>query len=70
MALPALVAEAVAQRTGRVLVSGGVSLCAPKGLAVLAFSVIDERPGDAGLRLAGLSVSGRGDPASQSAPRA
>jgi hypothetical protein len=53
MALPALVAEAVANRTGRVLVSGGVSLCAPKELAVLTFSVIDDAPCDLGLRLAG-----------------
>jgi len=53
MALPALVAEAVAKRTGRNVVGGAVSLCAPKGLAVLAFSVGDELPCDAGLRLAG-----------------
>ena len=53
MALPALVAEAVAKRTGRTVVSGGVSLCAPKELAVLAFSVVDESPSEAGLRLAG-----------------
>ncbi len=53
MALPALVAEAVAKRTGRILVSGGVSLCAPKELAVLAFSLIDEAPLDVGLALAG-----------------
>ena len=50
MALPALVAEAVAQRTGRVLVSGGVSLCAPKELAVLAFSVIGDKIGRASCR--------------------
>jgi hypothetical protein len=53
MALPSLVAEAVTKRTGRHIVGGGVSLCAPQGLAVLAFSVSDEAPGDAGLRLAG-----------------
>lgn len=53
MALPALVAEAVAKRTGRHLASGDVSLCAPQGLAVLAFSVSDEAPGEAALRLAG-----------------
>ena len=39
--------------TGRTVVSGGVSLCAPKELAVLAFSVVDESPGEAGLRLPG-----------------
>ena len=52
MALPSLVAEAVEKRTGRHLVSGDVSLCAPQGLAVLAFSVSDEIPGEVGLRLA------------------
>ena len=53
MALPSLVAEAVAKRTGRHLVSGDVSLCAPQGLAVLAFSVTDDAPGEVALRLAG-----------------
>lgn len=53
MALPELVAEAVAKRTGHILVSGGVSLCAAKNLAVLAFSLLEEAAGDAGLRLAG-----------------
>ena len=53
MALPSLVAEAVAMRTGRELVSGDVSLCAPQGLAVLAFSVSDENPAYVGLQVAG-----------------
>jgi hypothetical protein len=53
MALPSLVAEVVAKRTGRQLVSGDVSLCAPQGLAVLAFSVSDEDSDEVGLRLAG-----------------
>ena len=51
---PALVAEAVAQRTGRHLVSGGVSLCAPKdarGARLQRCS--EETAGAGGLRLAG-----------------
>lgn len=53
MALAQLVAEAVALRSGRAVATGGVSLCAPKGLAVLAFSVADDPPCDVPLRLAG-----------------
>jgi hypothetical protein len=53
MALAQLVAEAVTARTGRGIAAGGVSLCAPQGLAVLAFSVAEDPPCDAGLRLAG-----------------
>jgi hypothetical protein len=41
-AMPAMIAAAVEARTGRRLSPGNMLLCAERGLAVLAFSTIDE----------------------------
>ncbi|HLW95505.1 MAG TPA: hypothetical protein VKS25_09025 [Solirubrobacteraceae bacterium] len=40
MALPSMVAEAVAHRTGKVLVPRDASVCASSGLAVLGFTLL------------------------------
>ena len=42
MAMPDLIAEAVTDATGRTLMPGNLSICAERGLAVFAFSVLDE----------------------------
>ena len=47
MALPTMVAEAVGARTGQVIVPGDASVCAASGLAVLGFTVLDQRGSDA-----------------------
>jgi len=41
MAMPNLIAEAVTDATGRKLMPGNLSICAERGLAVFAFSVLD-----------------------------
>ncbi|HEY7966083.1 MAG TPA: hypothetical protein VID68_03570 [Solirubrobacteraceae bacterium] len=43
MALPSIVAEAVGARTGLRLRAGDASVCAATGLAVLGFTVVDQR---------------------------
>jgi hypothetical protein len=45
MALPELVAEAVHDRTGHVLVPGNLSISVERGLAVFAFTIGDEDRG-------------------------
>ena len=42
MAMPEMIAEAVHEGTGRTLVPGNLSICAQRGLAVLAFSVLED----------------------------
>jgi hypothetical protein len=42
MAMPEMIAEAVREGTGRTLVPGNLSICAQRGLAVLAFSVLED----------------------------
>ena len=42
MAMPDLIAEAVTDATGRTLMPGNLSICAERGLAVFAFSVLDD----------------------------
>lgn len=42
MAMPDLVAEAVTEATGRTLMPGNLSICAERGLAVFAFSLLDD----------------------------
>lgn len=42
MAMPDLVAEAVTDATGRTVMPGNLSICAERGLAVFAFSVLDD----------------------------
>jgi hypothetical protein len=39
--MPDLIAEAVTDATGRTLMPGNLSICAERGLAVFAFSVLD-----------------------------
>jgi hypothetical protein len=41
MAMPDMVAEAVHEATGRTLMPGNLSICAERGLAVFAFSVLE-----------------------------
>jgi len=45
MALPSMVAEAVAHRIGKVLVPRDASVCASSGLAVLGFTLLDAQDG-------------------------
>ena len=45
MALPSMVAEAVAHRIGKVLVPRDASVCASSGLAVLGFTLLDAGSG-------------------------
>lgn len=42
IALPSMIASAVARRAGRTLVPGNLSVCADRGLAVFAFSALEE----------------------------
>ena len=42
LAMPGMVASAVEARTGQRLAPGNLSVCAERGLAVLAFSVLEE----------------------------
>ena len=42
MAMPDLIAEAVHETNGRTLMPGNLSICAERGLAVFAFSVLEE----------------------------
>lgn len=42
MAMPDLIAEAVTEATGRTLMPGNLSICAERGLAVFAFSLLDD----------------------------
>ena len=42
MAMPDLVAEAVTEATGRTLLPGNLSICPERGLAVFAFSLLDD----------------------------
>jgi hypothetical protein len=42
-AMPGMVASAVEARTGQRLAPGNLSVCADRGLAVFAFSVLEER---------------------------
>jgi hypothetical protein len=44
MALPSMVASAVQHRAGRTLYPGNLSVCADRGLAVFAFSALEEAP--------------------------
>lgn len=47
MAMPEMIAEAVHEGTGRTLMPGNLSICPGRGLAVLAFSVLeDDEDGD------------------------
>jgi hypothetical protein len=42
LAMPGMIASAVEARTGRRLAAGNLSVCADRGLAVFAFSALDE----------------------------
>jgi hypothetical protein len=42
IALPSMIASAVARRAGRTLVPGNLSVCADRGLAVFAFSALEQ----------------------------
>jgi hypothetical protein len=42
IALPSMIASAVYRRAGRTLYSGNLSVCADRGLAVFAFSALEE----------------------------
>jgi hypothetical protein len=42
LAMPGMIASAVEARTGRRLAAGNLSVCAERGLAVFAFSALDE----------------------------
>jgi hypothetical protein len=42
MAMPDLIAEAVHETIGRTLMPGNLSICAERGLAVFAFSMLEE----------------------------
>jgi hypothetical protein len=44
IALPSMIASAVQRRAGRTLYPGNLSVCADRGLAVFAFSALEERP--------------------------
>jgi hypothetical protein len=46
MAMPDMVAEAVYEATGRTLLPGNLSICPERGLAVFAFSVLEENADD------------------------
>jgi hypothetical protein len=43
LAMPGMVASAVEARTGRLLAPGNLSVCPERGLAVFAFSALEER---------------------------
>jgi hypothetical protein len=46
IALPSMIASAVQRRAGRKLYPGNLSVCADRGLAVFAFSAVDEELSD------------------------
>ena len=46
MAMPDLIAEAVHETNGRTLMPGNLSICPERGLAVFAFSVLDDNADD------------------------
>ena len=46
MAMPDMIAEAVQEATGRTLMPGNLSICPERGLAVFAFSVLEDNGDD------------------------
>jgi hypothetical protein len=46
IALPSMIASAVARRAGRTLYPGNLSVCADRGLAVFAFSALETASGE------------------------
>jgi hypothetical protein len=46
MAMPDMIAEAVHEATGRTVMPGNLSICLERGLAVFAFSVLEDNADD------------------------